>query len=164
MPADPQVPSVDMSAAEDGDLPAVRALLREYAASLAFELDFQDFDSEVAGLPGAYAAPDGALLVARIDGDPAGCVALRPLGDETCEMKRLYIRPAHRGLGLGRLLATAIVDEARQRGYRRMRLDTTPGMEAAQALYAELGFRDIPPYASNPVVGTRFLELELGDG
>ena len=139
----------------------VRALLREYAASLPFELDFQDFDRELAGLPGAYAPPRGALLVARLDGRVAGCVALRPSTGDVCEMKRLFVRPAARGAGLGRRLAAAIVAEARRLGYARMRLDTTPGMETAQALYEELGFRETAPYTHNPVPGTRFLELEL---
>ncbi|HEX4525675.1 MAG TPA: GNAT family N-acetyltransferase [Gaiellaceae bacterium] len=139
----------------------VRALLRAYAASLPFELDFQDFDRELAELPGAYAPPRGALLVARVEGEAIGCVALRPLIGDTCEMKRLFVLPAARGTGLGRRLAVAIVSEGRRRGYARMRLDTTPGMETAQALYEELGFEEIAPYTRNPVAGTRFLELEL---
>lgn len=143
------------------DCDDVRALLREYAASLPFELDFQDFDRELAGLPGAYAPPRGALLVARIDGRVAGCVALRPLTGDSCELKRLFVLPSARGTGLGRSLATAIVSEARRLGYARMRLDTTPGMETAQALYEELGFTETEPYTHNPVAGTRFLELEL---
>jgi putative acetyltransferase len=145
------------------DPPAVtaRPLLREYADSLGFALDFQDFERELAELPGAYAPPGGMLLLARVDGEDAGCVALRPLDAETCEMKRLYVRPAYRGLGVGRLLAEAIVAEARTRGYASMRLDTVPGMEAAQALYAELGFAETAPYTANPVPGARFLELEL---
>ena len=147
---------MDMSESEE-----VRALLREYAAALPFELDFQDFDRELAGLPGAYTPPRGALLLARVDGEAAGCVALRPLAENACELKRLFVRPAARGLGLGRRLTTAIVSEARRLGYARMRLDTTPGMEAAQALYAELGFVETAPYRHNPVPGTRFLELEL---
>jgi putative acetyltransferase len=163
VPAELPVPKVEVSAAEEVDLPAVRHLLREYAGSLGFPLDFQDFERELAELPGAYAPPHGSLLLARIDGEAAGCVALRRLDDDACEMKRLYIRPGNRGLGLGRLLAAAIVDDARARGYRAMRLDTTPSMAAAQALYAELGFRDIRPYTVNPVAGTRFLELELGE-
>ncbi len=139
----------------------VRALLREYAASLPFALDFQDFDRELADLPGAYAPPGGALLVAHVDGRVAGCVALRPLVDDACEMKRLFVLPLARGTGLGRRLAAEIVDEARRLGYARMRLDTTPGMEKAQALYEELGFRETDAYTHNPVAGTRFLELEL---
>jgi putative acetyltransferase len=155
------VPNLDLSPAGDADLPAVRQLLSAYAGSLGFPLDFQDFEHELAGLPGSYAPPRGALLVARIDGAAAGCVALRPHEDEICELKRLYIEPEHRGLGLGRLLTAAIVAEARRLGYRRMRLDTTPGMAAAQALYEQLGFREIPPYRTNPIAGARFLELEL---
>lgn len=147
---------MDISEAEN-----VRALLRAYAASLPFELDFQDFDRELAELPGAYAPPRGALLVARVGGEAIGCVAVRPLTGDTCEMKRLFVLPAARGTGLGRRLAVAIVTEARRLGYARMRLDTTPGMETAQALYEELGFEEIAPYTRNPVVGTRFLELQL---
>jgi GNAT superfamily N-acetyltransferase len=139
----------------------VRSMLRAYSASLPFELGFQDFDRELAELPGAYAPPRGALLVARIDGELAGCVALRPLGEDACEMKRLFVFPAARGTGLGRRLATAIVAEARRLGYARMLLDTTPGMETAQALYEELGFEETAPYRHNPVPGTRFLELQL---
>ena len=139
----------------------VRALFREYAASLDFSLAFQDFDRELARLPGDYAPPRGSLLLAEVDGTPAGCAALRPLDDETAELKRLYVRPAHRGLGLGRRLTEAALAHARERGYRRVRLDTVPGMDAAQALYRELGFREIAPYRANPVAGTAFLELEL---
>jgi putative acetyltransferase len=142
---------------DESDLVEVRGLLREYATSLAFPLDFQDFDRELAELPGAYAPPRGALLLAR----GQGCVALRPLGDTTCEMKRLYVRPQARGAGLGRKLAETIVAEARRLEYARMRLDTVPGMETAQALYEQLGFREIAPYTTNPVAGTRFLELDL---
>ena len=160
-PAHTHVSELDITFADKGDLPAVRALLREYAAALAVSLDFQDFDREVESLPGDYAPPGGALLVARAGGVPEGCVGLRRLDDETCEMKRLYVRPALRGLGAGRRLAAALLDEARRRGYRRMRLDTLPGMERAQALYEELGFREIPPYTRNPVPGARFLELDL---
>jgi GNAT superfamily N-acetyltransferase len=147
---------MDVSESDD-----VRALLRAYAASLPFELDFQDFDRELAGLPGAYAPPRGALLVARSDGAASGCVALRPLAGDICEMKRLFVLPSARGTGLGRRLATAIVAEARRLGYAQMRLDTTPGMETAQALYEELGFVETEPYTHNPVAGTRFLELQL---
>ncbi len=153
---------VELFAARDGDIDDVRELMREYAAGLDFPLDFQGFDQEVAGLPGAYAGPRGALLVARdSDRRAAGCVALRPLDGPVCEMKRLYVRPAFRGTGLGRRLAESIVDEARRLGYERMRLDTVPGMEAAQELYRRLGFREIEPYTLNPVQGTRFLELAL---
>lgn len=147
-----------MDESETGD---VRALLRAYADSLPFELDFQDFDRELAELPGAYAPPRGALLVAHTDGRIAGCVALRPLAGDACELKRLFVLPAARSTGLGRRLATAAVAEARRLGYARIRLDTTPDMAAAQALYEELGFVETVPYRHNPVAGTRFLELQL---
>src|SRR5689334_18520421 len=114
------------------ELDSVRGLMRAYADSLPFDLDFQGFDRELAELPGDYAPPRGALLVARVDGDLGGCVALRPFDGDVCEMKRLFVAPAVRGAGLGRMLARAIVDEARRLGYTRMRLDTTPGMETAQ--------------------------------
>lgn len=152
---------MDIQAATSADLGNVRALLREYAAGLGFSLSFQGFEDELESLPGAYAPPGGALLVARDGGETGGCVALRRLGPGVCEMKRLFVRPAWRGRGAGEALARAIVAEARRLGYARMRLDTTPEMAAAQALYARLGFRDIEPYAANPVAGTRFLELEL---
>ena len=139
------------------DIDEIRTLFREYADSLPFALDFQGFDRELAELPGSYARPRGALLLVR----GAGCVGLRPLDESTCEMKRLYVRPSARGAGIGRLLAEAAIAEARRLGYERMRLDTTPGMETAQALYSELGFREIEPYRLNPVPGTRFLELPL---
>ena len=139
----------------------VRELFAEYAASLRFSLDFQDFDRELTELPGEYSPPAGALIVAYVDGRAAGCVALRAFDPETCELKRLFVRPGHRGLGLGRKLAEAVVAVARERGYRRMRLDTVPGMETAQVLYRELGFLEIAPYRSNPIAGARFLELAL---
>ena len=139
------------------DLVEARALFREYADSLPFSLEFQDFERELAQLPGPYAPPRGALLLVR----GAGCVGLRPLDGSTCEMKRLYVRPSARGRGIGRLLAEAVIAEGRRLGYARMRLDSTPGMESAQALYARLGFREFPAYRANPIPGTRFLELEL---
>jgi putative acetyltransferase len=146
---------------DTSDLDDVRGLLREYAASLAFDLDFQGFDRELAGLPGAYDAPHGALLGARAGGTLAGCVALRRIDDERGELKRLYVRPEERRTGLGLALAEAAIDEARRLGYRRILLDTTPGMEKAQALYERLGFVDTEPYTQNPVPGTRYLALEL---
>ncbi len=152
MTAPALVAVTDMAGLEE-----VRALFGEYAASLPFALDFQDFDRELAELPGTYAPPRGALLLAR----GAGCVGLRPIDETTCEMKRLYVRSSARGTGLGRRLAEAVVSEARRLGYARMRLDTVPGMDSAQALYAQLGFQEIPPYRPNPIPGARFLELQL---
>ena len=138
-----------------------RALFEEYAASLPFDLGFQGFAVELAGLPGDYAPPRGRLLVARSDGRSVGCVALRPLDGDMGEMKRLWVQPAARGGGVGRKLVLRLIEEAGAIGYARIRLDTTPGMETAQALYRSLGFRTIEPYRPNPVPGTAFLELEL---
>jgi putative acetyltransferase len=148
-------------ASSPDDLDRARVLFQEYAASLPFDLSFQDFDRELAGLPGAYAPPSGALLVAIDEGVAAGCIALRILEPGVCEMKRLYVRPAHRGSGLGRSLVEAILREARALGYERMRLDTVPGMEAAIALYRACGFREIAPYRPNPIPGALFLEADL---
>jgi ribosomal protein S18 acetylase RimI-like enzyme len=139
----------------------VRPLFAEYAASLSFDLSFQGFDDELAGLPGDYAPPTGALLLARVDGEPAGCVALRALDGGTGELKRLFVRPAHRGLGLGRKLVEQALDAAADLGYDAIRLDTTPEMRAAHQLYRTLGFREIEPYRENPVAGARYLELDL---
>jgi putative acetyltransferase len=144
-------------AASVTNLDEIRAMLREYAAWLEVDLCFQNFEEELAGLPGSYAPPRGRLLIA----DDAGCVALRPIDEETCEMKRLYVRPEHRGSGLGRRLIVAIMDEARAIGYARMRLDTMPKMDSAQRLYESLGFRDIAAYRYNPEPGARFLEVDL---
>ena len=144
------------------DHAVVAALFRAYAASLGFGLDFQGFEEELATLPGAYAEPAGCILIAEEAGVPVGCIALRPQGPPgDCEMKRLYVSPDRRGTGAGRLLAEALLAEARARGYRRMRLDTVPGMDAAIALYERLGFRAIAPYRFNPIPGALYFELDL---
>jgi putative acetyltransferase len=152
---------VIIDAARRADLTAVRTLLREYAASLQFDLGFQGFDEELSMLPGAYTPPRGALLVARANTGIVGCVGVRALDEVTCEMKRLYVVSSQRGTGLGRQLAEASIGEARRLGYSAMRLDTVPGMETAQAIYRRLGFLDAEPYTANPVPGARFLQLDL---
>lgn len=143
------------------DVARVRDLFLEYASTLGFDLGFQDFDREVAALPGDYAPPRGALLLAMDGDEAAGCVGLRPFERDVCEMKRLYVRSTFRGTGLGRKLVDAVLTEARAKGYAAMRLDTVPGMDAAIALYRALGFREIEPYRANPIPGALFLELRL---
>jgi len=145
------------------DLTTVRVLFREYAQSLGFALDFQGFESELSTLPGEYAEPRGTILLAHSPaGEPWGVVALRPLDDDgACEMKRMYVRPEARGQGLGRILGEAIVQAARERGYRSMRLDTIDTMAAAIALYRSLGFREIGAYRFNPMPGALFFEASL---
>lgn len=139
-----------------------RQLFLEYAQSLGFSLCFQSFDKELAGLPGDYSPPDGRLLLVEHEGKIAGCVALHRLSDGICEMKRLYVRPQFRGKALGRALAERVISEARAAGYSCMRLDTIVGtMDSAIALYRELGFREIPPYRENPIVGAIYMELKL---
>lgn len=149
------------------DIAAFRELCAEYVESLEYtaecaSLEHQGIGCELASLPGAYAPPRGEILLAR-DGAsiPIGCVALRPLDQTVCEMKRMYVRPAVRDKGLGRSLAMAIIAAARSRGYQAMRLDTGVSMTAAAALYASIGFRDIPPYNRDPTPGTRWMELTL---
>jgi GNAT superfamily N-acetyltransferase len=143
------------------DLAAVRELFEEYADSIGISLCFQGFDAEVAGLPGAYAPPAGRLLLAEWEGRIAGCVALRPLPEGRCEMKRLFVRPAFRGHGIARRLVQRLLQEARGARYRAVRLDTLPIMGEARALYRSLGFVEIAPYTNNPVEGVLFLELDL---
>jgi putative acetyltransferase len=147
-------------------LDATRGILREYAAQLGVDLCFQNFEAELAGLPGEYAAPSGALLLAFVDGALAGCGGFRALQDvdyaNACEMKRLYVRPAFRRFGLGRLLAQALMDRATEAGFSAMLLDTLDDMEAARGLYTVLGFHEIPPYYFNPIPGAHYLKAELG--
>lgn len=152
-------PEVHLAPATAEDLDTVRGLFREYEASLPFDLSFQNFEEELAGLPGRYAPPSGRMLLAKSDRAFVGCVALRQIGEGVCEMKRLFVQPAFRGTGVGKDLAEAIVEEGRRIGYKRMRLDTA--MEPAKSLYRSLGFREIPPYQHVPVEGVVFMELEL---
>ncbi len=139
----------------------VRGLFLAYAASLGFELSFQNFREELDGLPGRYAPSEGRLLLGLVQGEPAGCVALRKLEESVCEMKRMYVRPEFRGFGLGRLLAGRIIAAGREAGYAVMRLDTIRTMEAAIGLYRALGFRSIPAYCVNPIEGAEYMELSL---
>ena len=144
------------------DLTQVRELFAEYAKSIKFSLCFQDFDGELAGLPGDYGPPNGRLLLARYGAEPAGCIALHGLEPGTCEMKRLYVRPQFRGRALGRELAEAAIADARRIGHKKMRLDTVePKMKNAVALYRALGFHEIAPYRLNPIEGAMYMELEL---
>jgi ribosomal protein S18 acetylase RimI-like enzyme len=154
-----------LPATSPAQLDTVRELFREYAAQLGVDLCFQNFEHELAAMPGDYAAPGGALLLALVDDAPAGCVALRPLADvdypNACEMKRLYVRRAFRRFGLGRLLAQQLMDVATQAGYSTLLLDTLDDMEAARGLYASLGFEEIPPYYYNPIAGAHYLMADL---
>jgi putative acetyltransferase len=157
-----KMPDFSVRDATTADLPAVRELFLEYADSLGFSLCFQSFEKELAELPGKYAPPSGALLVAESDGTPNGCAALRELSPGICEMKRLYVRPVLRGSGAGRHLAAEIVDRGRRLGYEAMRLDTIPGkMDNAIGLYRRLGFCEIAPYYDNPIAGALYFELKL---
>jgi ribosomal protein S18 acetylase RimI-like enzyme len=144
------------------EIPLVRALFQEYAEGLGIDLCFQGFEAELAGLPGAYAPPAGRLLLSVEGDEVVGCIALRPLDAGTCEMKRLYVRPAHRGSGAGRRLAERVLAEAAGAGYRTIRLDTLPVMARAIGLYRALGFTETAPYCHNPVPGALYFEKDLG--
>jgi len=149
-------------AASVTDIAQVRELFLEYAQSLGFSLCFQNFDQELAGLPGDYSPPDGRLLLAKLADETAGCVAMHKIDADICEMKRLYLRAQFRGKGLGRILANAVMAEARNIGYKLMRLDTVePVMKDAVGLYRKLGFYEIAPYRLNPMPGTLYMELRL---
>jgi ribosomal protein S18 acetylase RimI-like enzyme len=159
------LPAIELTTPAGRELDDVRAVIREYAEGLGVDLCFQSLDEELAGLPGEYAPPRGALFIARVDGEVAGCCALRPLDNadypDAAEMKRLYVRKPFRGFGLGRQLAEAAMDAARQAGYACVLLDTLDDMEAARALYDDLGFEDIPPYYHNPIPGAHYLKADL---
>lgn len=146
--------------AHNDEMAHVRELFREYQRSLGIDLCFQSFEEELAGLPGRYAPPRGVILLA----EGSGVVALRPIDENTAEMKRLYVRPSARGTGLGRALAEAVIEEARRKGYGRIRLDTLPSMTAAIAMYRKLGFEEIAPYSVNPVEGALYMEKGLSQG
>lgn len=146
----------------DEDLEVAKQLFIEYADCLGFDLGFQDFEEELANLPGDYAAPEGCLLIAKYEGKIAGCAALRKLNNGVCEMKRLYVNPEFRGLKIGRGLAEAVIAEARKMGYSSIRGDTVRSMQTARALYVSLGFKEIEPYCHNPINGAKFIELKLG--
>jgi ribosomal protein S18 acetylase RimI-like enzyme len=143
------------------DLPVVRELFQEYGRSIGIDLSFQGFDEELASLPGKYAPPFGAVIIACCDAVPCGCVALRRIDERTCEMKRLYVRPGNRGLRIGAELVTRIIETAKARGYQSMRLDTLPSMASAVSLYRSFGFREIDPYIFNPIPSALFMEKTL---
>lgn len=163
--AAPEIVLVEPDGAESLD--EAREILREYAAGLGVDLCFQNFEAELAGLPGEYAPPGGVLLLAYLDGQLAGCGALRALHDvdypNACEMKRLYVRRAFRRFGLGRVVAQALIDRAARAGYSTMLLDTLDDMEAARGLYTSLGFEEVPPYYFNPIPGAHYLKADLDD-
>jgi putative acetyltransferase len=161
-----QRPSIQLVTPDtQAQINATRQIFTEYAAQLGVDLCFQNFDSELADLPGEYTSPQGALLLALVDGDVAGCCALRPLNSvdypNAAEMKRLYVRRPYRGLGLGRQLAEATLDAARVAGYHCVLLDTLDDMESARALYVDLGFTSIPPYYHNPITGAHYLKADI---
>jgi ribosomal protein S18 acetylase RimI-like enzyme len=143
------------------NLEIIRKLFEEYAESLGFDLSFQNFNEELANLPGEYALPTGCLLLAMYKNEAAGCVALRRIDKTICEMKRLYVRPQFQRHGIGRALAEAVIEWAKKTGYKQMRLDTAPTMDAARDLYESLGFEEIEAYRYNPLKGAVFMELIL---
>lgn len=143
------------------DIEDARRLFVEYAESLGFDLSLQDFDAELADLSGHYAPPQNCLLLARVERQAIGCVALKRFDEDICEMKRLYVRPGHRGCGIGRALSQAVIECARRAGYQRMRLDTVLPGDAAMGLYYSLGFENIEPYRYNPMKNVAYLELRL---
>ena len=160
-------PDIQLIAPESAeDWQETRLILRDYAASLAIDLGFQGFEEELAALPGAYEPPGGLMLLATVDGAIAGSGAFRPLPDadypNACEMKRLFVRPAFRRFGLGRVMAQALMDRATEAGYSSMLLDTLDDMEAARGLYESLGFTEVPPFYFNPVPGAHYLKADLG--
>jgi ribosomal protein S18 acetylase RimI-like enzyme len=164
MKADQQpTTTVNIQPAESPEqIAQARELFLEYANSLGFSLCFQSFDQELASLPGDYSPPEGRLILAISNREPAGCVALHKIEPDICEMKRLYVRPKYRGNGIGRQLAEKIIADARQLGYKQLRLDTVePMMKAAVAMYRQLGFSEIPPYRQNPIDGALYMELAL---
>ena len=159
-------PEITICDAQSGaEIELVRALMRDYGASLDVDLSFQDFEAELAALPGAYASPEGALVMALVNGLPAGCCALRPINEvdypNACEMKRLYVSPVFRGFGLGRMMVERILSIGRAEGYTHMLLDTLDEMEAARALYRDTGFEEVDAYYYNPLPGTRYLAAKL---
>ncbi|NQT02545.1 MAG: GNAT family N-acetyltransferase [Planctomycetes bacterium] len=145
----------------DEDFEIAKKLFVEYADSLGFDLSFQNFEEELANLPGDYVSPTGCLLLALYKGQPVGCVGLRKLSDGVCEMKRLYVREQFRGLGIGKALAEAVIEQARKIGYNYMRLDMAASMDVARALYVSIGFKQTSPYRYNPIEGAVFMELKL---
>ncbi len=156
---DPRIELIQVTGIDQLD--EIRRLFIEYAQSLDIDLCFQDFDQELETLPGKYAPPMGALILAMVDGQPAGCIALRQLTDNICEMKRLFVRPDFRGLKIGSQLIAKIIKEAKDRQYKHMRLDTLSTMKNALKLYSSFGFYEIEPYIFNPIQGARYLELKL---
>ena len=152
-----------IQATSESEVQEVRKLFEEYHEWLGLNLCFQDFEQELASLPGDYVPPEGRLILATENDEAAGCIALRKLDEGICEMKRLYVRSTFRGTGLGRLLATSLIETAKEIGYQKMRLDTLPGkMDRAIAMYQRLGFKHIDPYYFNPVEDAAFMELEMG--